>query len=171
VLAALTIASAAWPAAAISSTAVGITNDTSSVDRRLGQDFSFTSTVHNSEPTSELGLVVHLNVLSLDHSVYVDPEDWSSNRTRYISVPAGGAVDVRWTLKAVNGGNFIVYIAALGGDGSGPIAVSQPIRVHVSERRSLNPGGVLPFVIAIPAALSALATGRWIKRKRGRAVA
>ena len=84
-------------------------------------------------------LVVHLNVLSLDDSVYVDPEDWSSNRTRYVAAPPGGAIDVRWILKAVNGGSFVVYVAVLSRDGSGPIAVSQPLHVRVAERRTLNP--------------------------------
>ncbi len=166
VLTAATLATALWPARAGSAPGVSVILDRSLVHRSLGQSLDFTSTVRNNLDTAQPRLVVHLNVLSLDDSVYVDPEDWSSNRTRYIAVAAGEAVGVRWVLKAVNGGSFVVYVAVLRGDGSGPIAVSQPLQVRVAERRTLNPGGVLPVVIAVPSALATLAIGRWIVRKR-----
>ena len=104
--------------------------------------FSFTSTVRNRGMAP--ALIVHLNVLSRDPSVYVDPEDWSSARTRYLTVPTGGIANLRWTLRAVNSGSFVVYVAVMSQDGSGPIAVSGQLRVHVAERRTLDPGGALP---------------------------
>ncbi len=166
VLTAVTFVIAAWPARATSSPAVSVTLDRSFAHPNLGQTFDFTSTVRNNLDSAQRPLVVHLNVLSLDDSVYVDPEDWSSNRTRYVTAPPGQEIDVHWTLKAVNGGSFIVYVAVLSHEGSGPIAVSQPLHVRVAERRTLNPGGVLPVVVAVPGVLATLAISRWIVRKR-----
>lgn len=131
--------------------------------------FSFTSTVRNRGMAP--ALIVHLNVLSRDPSVYVDPEDWSSAGTRYLTVPTGGIANLRWTLRAVNSGSFVVYVAVMSQDGSGPIAVSGPLRVHVAERRTLDPGGALPLTVGVPAALAALLVGRSLAARRRRRIA
>ena len=131
--------------------------------------FSFTSTVRNRGMAP--ALIVHLNVLSRDPSVYVDPEDWSSARTRYLTVPTGGIANLRWTLRAVNSGSFVVYVAVMSQDGSGPIAVSGPLRVHLAERRTLDPGGALPLTVGVPAALAALLVGRSLAARRRRRIA
>ena len=167
VLAMTAVTMSASPAVARSAEGASVSVDRSSIDRKLGQELSFTTAVQANG--GQRHLIAHLNILSLDGSVYVDPEDWSSARTRYLTVPASGTVDVAWTLKAVSSGSFIVYVGVLGADGSGPIGVSPPVRVDVAERRTLDAGGAAYLVIAIPSALGALAVGRGIalRRRRG----
>jgi hypothetical protein len=165
---------AAGPAVAApapaSTSLVGVSLSRTTESVGIGDSFSFTSTVtnHGSAPVS--GLVAHLNVLSFTHGVYVDPEDWSSNRTRYLPpIQPGKSTTVDWTVKAVNGGDFGIYVAALSTPRSGgsPVepTVSPALHAHVTEHRSVNPGGVVPLALGIPA-LVALAMAAVRLRRR-----
>ena len=88
-------ATAATPAA---SNPVGVSLSRTSTSVGIGDSFGFTSTVSNQGSAPVSGLVAHLNVLSFTHGVYVDPEDWSSNRTRYLDpIPPGQSTTVHWT--------------------------------------------------------------------------
>jgi hypothetical protein len=131
--------------------------DRASVSARLGTSFSFSSTLRTGPAGSTGPLVAHLNVVSMDPSTYVDPEDWSSARTRYLLPLAPGTTrQIRWSVKAVNSGRFTIYVTAVPSPGSSPIAVSSPLRVDVKERRTLNSGGVLPLALAVPAMVLAI---------------
>jgi hypothetical protein len=143
---------------AASPVAVSLSRTSTSVG--IGNSFSFTSTITNRGSAPAQGLVAHLNVLSFTHGVYVDPEDWSTSRTRYLEpIPPGRSTTVSWTVKAVNGGDFGIYVAALGTPGAGPSpiqpTVSPALVAHVTEQRSVNPQGVLPLALGVPAALAA----------------
>jgi len=77
---------AGWSAA---SAAVSVHLDRTTISTRIGQRFAFSSTLRNESDQPLPGVIAHLNVLSLDPGVYVDPEDWSSRRTSYLgSLPA-----------------------------------------------------------------------------------
>ena len=79
----------------------------SAVSTRLGDDFGFSTRITNRGATPLSGLVAHLNVVGLSSGIYVDPEDWSSERTRYLPpIPAGGSTTLPWPIKAVNGGSL-----------------------------------------------------------------
>src|SRR6187401_2192323 len=81
-----------------------------SVDRpatttELGRRFVLRSTISNRGTAAATGLIAHLNVLSLRRGVYVEPEDWSSDRTRYLApIGAGRSIALTWNLQAVNAG-------------------------------------------------------------------
>lgn len=155
----------AWaPAAGAAGAPPRITIDRSAVAIRLGKSFAFTSTLAaDSAPTGRL--VAHLNVVSLDPATYVDPEDWSTHRTRYVdSVAAGRSRSIRWSVKAVSAGRIAIYVTAVPAGGSGPIAIGPPLRVQVADRRTLNSGGVVPLALAVPAAVVAVA---FAARRRG----
>jgi hypothetical protein len=147
------VLAAAAPVAWAATAPPRITLDRESVAVRLGTTFAFSSTL--SAGAAATGpLVAHLNVVSLDPATYVDPEDWSTHRTRYLgAVAAGDSASVRWSVKAVNSGPIAIYVTALPADGSGPIAVGPPLHVQVAERRTLNSGGVVPLALAVPAVL------------------
>jgi hypothetical protein len=137
------------------------------VATRIGHDFTFTSTIRNTSDQPLSGLVAHLNVLSSDPGTYVDPEDWSAHRTRYLSTaPPHGTTAISWQVKAVNTGSITIYVAVLPRHGSGPVDVSQPLRLEVQERRTLNSGGVVPLVLGFPALLAALSVGTRLRRRR-----
>jgi hypothetical protein len=152
------------PAAQAATAPPRITLDRGPVEVRLGTTFAFTSTL-SAGATGTGRLVAHLNVVSLDPATYVDPEDWSTHRTRYLgAVAAGGSASVRWSVKAVSSGPVAIYVTAVPADGSGPIAVGPPLHVQVADRRTLNSGGVVPLALGVPAAVLALAI---VVRRRG----
>ena len=166
-LAAATVALAlVWASAARAS--VSVTVDRTGVATGLGKRFAFRSTVANTGPDEARGLVAHLNVASLRPGVYVDPEDWSTSRTRYLDpIPAGGTATVRWSLQAVNAGSFAVYVAVLPADAAGrPPTVGRTVRVTVAERRTLDAGGILPLALGVPAVLGLAAGGLALRRRR-----
>lgn len=162
-LAAVILAAMLAPSAALGAEAPpDIAVDRTSVSVRLGTTFAFTSTL--SAGAAETGpLVAHLNVVSLDPSEYVDPEDWSTHRTRYLdSVAPGASRSIRWSVKAVSSGPIAIYVTAVPAGGSGTIAVGPALHVQVADRRTLNSGGVVPLALAVPAVLivAAVATRR-----------
>ena len=142
--------------------------DQSSVSTRIGEKFHFSSTVRNLGPQSVPDVVAHLNIVSLDPSVYVDPEDWSSHRTRYLgTLDAGGASRVEWAVQAVNSGHFVVYVAVVDRNGTGSVTASNPLATTVAQKRRLNSGGVVPLALGIPAVL---ALGLVLVRRRRRSL-
>ncbi len=145
---------------------VSVSRDT--VDTALGTTFRFTTRIDNTSGTATPALVAHLNVLSYDSGTYVDPEDWSSGRTRYLeSLPAGGSKTIEWAVKAVNSGSIGVYVAVLPRSGTGVAPVTGPLlRAEIAGRRTLDAGGILPLALGIPAFLTLLALGLRVRRRR-----
>jgi hypothetical protein len=146
---------------------VSVSVDRSSIATGLGDKFSFRSTITNDGSVPLRGLIAHLNVLSLRDGTYVDPEDWSSNRTRYLEpIPPGGSVTTNWEMQAVNDGDFGVYVAVLPESGEAvPPTTAPTIRLEVAARRTLNPSGMVPVALGIPALLGFLALGVRLARR------
>jgi uncharacterized membrane protein len=141
----------------------------SEVSTRLGDSFSFTSTVRNVGTKPLSGLVAHLNVVGLSSGIYVDPEDWSEERTKDVaSLVPGESSDITWTVKAVTGGEAAIYVVALPGrdPASSPdgLAVSPALDVSIAETKDLNSGGVLPLALGVPAFLGL--TALVVRRRR-----
>jgi len=145
---------------------VSVTVDRTEISTQLGHKFAFRSIVTNAGSTAVRGLIAHLNVLSLRNGVYVDPEDWSSHRTRYLPpIEAGGSETISWGMEAVNSGSFAVYVAVLPETGGAEApATGAAIHVAVARRRTLNSGGILPLALGIPALLGLLTLGFRLRR-------
>jgi hypothetical protein len=143
--------------------------DHTGISTKLGRKFTFRSTITNTGSKVADGLIAHLNVLSLRSSVYVDPEDWSSRRTRYLApIPAGGSTTITWRLEAVNAGRFGVYVAVVPQSGAAVApATGSTIRVEVLQRRTLNSGGILPLALGLPTVIGLLAVGFRLTRRQG----
>lgn len=121
------------------------------VSIRIGADFRFSATVSNRGTAPLNGLIAHLDVVSHDRDVYVDPEDWSSERTRYLPpVAPGASLEIPWKVKAVNAGRFAVYVVVLG---AGRPLAGPALDARVSEQRTIDAGGVLPLAVGLPALL------------------
>jgi hypothetical protein len=162
-LAAVAVLAAAAPAAA----AVDISVDRTVVSTVLGHAFVLHTTIRNPSGSAATNLVAHLNVLSLDGRFYVDPEDWSSHRTRYLErIPAHGATTLTWRLKAVNAGSLGVYVAVLPRGGRGSPVTGQTVHVTIADRRTLDAGGIVPLAVGMPALLALLAIGVRAARRR-----
>jgi len=134
----------------------------------LGDRFTFRSTVVNHGRTAARGLIAHLNVVGLEPSVYVDPEDWSSHRTSYLkALPPGRSATITWRLQAVSAGTFDVYVAVLPHSAiARPPTTGPAVRVAVADRRTLNSGGILPLALGVPALLGLFALAVRLRRSR-----
>jgi hypothetical protein len=143
--------------------------DRAHVSTRLGHTFVFHSTIANHGDTAAAGRIAHLNVLSLRPGVYVDPEDWSSHRTRYLSpIPAHGSTTLRWQVKAVNAGSIGVYVAVVPASGTPVRPPTGPLLdVAIADRKSLNTGGIAPLALGVPLALVALLVVVRVRRRAG----
>jgi len=146
---------------------VSLTVDPTYVSTKLGRKFAFRSTIANPGATATTGSIAHLNVVSLRDGVYVDPEDWSSQRTRYLGpIGPGESRTISWQLQAVNAGAFAVYVVVLPNRGvAGAPTVGPAVRVAVAERRTLDSGGILPLALGIPALLGLLGVGLRLRRR------
>jgi hypothetical protein len=162
------VAAAALAVAAAAAGAVSVSVDRTHVDTRLGRSFVFHSTIVNPGDSPAAGLVAHLNVLSLRPGVYVDPEDWSSHRTRYLAaIPPHGSTTLTWRIKAVNAGEIGVYVAVLPASGAAVRPVTGPtLQVAITDRKSLNSGGIAPLALGVPAALAVLLVVVRVRRRR-----
>jgi hypothetical protein len=150
-------------AAASPASAVDVTVDRPQAAVAVGDTLTVTSQITNKDTAATDSIIANLNVASLTSNVYIDPEDWSTQRTRYLtSLAPGQSTTVSWELHAVNTGSFVVYIGLLpngaASAGTGPLTVSPPVHVSVAGRRTLTAGGALPVAIAIPVLLG-LAAG------------
>jgi hypothetical protein len=152
--------------AGASTTPLSVSVDRTRVSTGLGHKFQFRSTITNRGSAAASGLIAHLNVLSLRPGTYVDPEDWSANRTRYLgTIAPGRSVTTTWQMQAVNHGTFGVYVAVLGANGRMRPTSAPTIRLAVAERKTLNSGGIVPLAVGIPAFLSFLALGLRLRRR------
>jgi hypothetical protein len=158
-------------ATALADTSATITFDKARVDLVVGDKFTLTSTITNDGAAATTPDIAHLNVASLTSDVYVDPEDWSSSRSKYLPPLApGDSVDVTWNLQAVNSGWFDVYVVLLprgsSSLGADPLVVSHAVLARVAGKQTANPGGALPAVIGIPLVVGGAAL--WSRHRRRR---
>lgn len=139
------------------------------VSAQLGRSFTFETTVANTAGTSSDDLVAHLEILSLEPGVYVDPEDWSSGRTRYLGrLPAGGSRVVRWRIKPIAAGRFAALVTAVPRHaGTSAPAAGMPVRFAVRGQGALDAGPVLALAVAMPLLIAALLVLVWARRRRG----
>jgi hypothetical protein len=169
-LVALVLAAGLAPAPAAASPAadpVSVRVEPTTVSTGIGQRFSLTSTVRNDGDRPLAGLVAHLNVLGLEPEVYVDPEDWSSERTKYLDpLPAHTATRLTWTVQAVNPGRLVVYVAVTTIGGTDAVAASNALRLAVAPQRTVEAGGILPLAVAMPTAVLLLTGLVGYRRRR-----
>ena len=168
-LAAVVVACAALAWSGVTAAAVGVTLSPLRINTELGRNVLVHATFRNTAPSATGSLIAHLNVLSLRSGVEVDPEDWSTHRTRYLgTLAAGEARTITWKVHAINTGQIALYVAVIpqAGNSSRP-ATGRTVQLDVAGRRTLNAGGILPLALGIPALL-ALMTGSIQARRRRR---
>jgi len=172
VLAALIPILVGSPAAAVPvpSGALRVSSAQMELQTVVGEHFTYRPKIYNPGAGSTEAMIAHLNVASLTNEVYVDPEDWSSSRSKVIpTVPSGRSTELSWELQAVSAGSFAVYVVLLpiGTMASGiALAASPPVHVTVTSRRTLNAGGSLPVVIAVPALLAVAVLAGHLRYRR-----
>lgn len=128
----------------------------------VGRHLDYRVSIVNGGSSATGQLLAHLDIASVTGSAYVDPEDWSAERSQFLPALApGAATEVTWDVQAVSPGTFALYVVVLPAGASasagGQLVVSTPTRVEVAERRTLNAGGALPVAVAVPVLLGLLA--------------
>ena len=88
----------------------------------------------------------------------VDPEDWSPQRAQYIdSLGPNQSTTLSWEVNAILDGEFMVYLVAIphpeSAESSSQVVASPGLHLSVAKFASLNPSGILPFVIGVPVVL------------------
>jgi uncharacterized membrane protein len=137
----------------------------------LGDHFEISTEIKNNgdRPTGEI--LAHLNVANIEGSVYVDPEDWSSERSQQLSLKPGESRELSWEIQAVNSGRFAAYVVVVPfGDsvkGTEELKISPLVKVDVAQRTTLTAGGALPVVLLVPL-LIGVAGGAAVYRVRRR---
>lgn len=173
------LAAAAVPTAGaapegVPSDAVVVSLDRPAMSARLGAGFDLGSTISNVGRRPLSGLIAHLNVVSLTNGVYVDPEDWSPQRTKNVPTLAPGrSARIGWRVNAVNGGHFAVYVVAVPRTtprtARSGLAIGTPLSLRVAERRVFDSGGVLILALGVPALLAAAMLATRLRRRRAQA--
>ena len=115
-------------------------------------DVIVTVTNTDTEPTPKLA--IHLDITDPKMDGSVDPEDWTPTLTLSSGeIGPGKQVTESWTIIPISGGDFVLYAVAIDANAGvepATLAVSNGVPVHVDEKRSVNPQGVLPLAIAMP---------------------
>jgi hypothetical protein len=136
----------------------------------LGGRFPIETKITNTGPAATGALLAHLNVASIEGSVYVDPEDWSGDRSQQLELQPGETRTLSWEVQAVNSGSFAAYVVVLpfGGAAAGgqKLVVSPLVRLEVAPRSTLNAGGTLPVVLLVPVLLGIVAAGARLRLRR-----
>ena len=164
----------ATPALASGPVSVEVMAEPAQVETVLGGRFMITTEVTNTGAAPSGEILAHLNVASIEGSVYVDPEDWSPNRSQQLSLQPGERRKLSWQLQAVNAGHFAAYVVVVPFGsvvaGNEELMISPLVDVSVASRPTLTARGALPVVITVPLLLGVAAGGLFFRaRRRGSA--
>ena len=166
-------ASAQAPPPATAADNIVVSMSETSVEAVTGVKFSFSSTITNHGNETTPPLIGHINVASFDPEVHADPEDWTSSLAVNIEpIGPGASVSLPWTINPTLSGDFAIYVTVLPAAPDlaieAPLASSPALHVKVQSRRTLNPGGVLPVVLAVPGSIALAFVGLRLREFRQR---
>jgi len=158
------------PALAAAPLNVKVVPEPAQVSTVIGGRFVFTTEVTNTGPTPSGDILAHLNVASIEGSVYVDPEDWSASRSQQLSLKPGESRKLSWQIQAVNPGHFAAYVVVMpyGSEvaGNEGLVISPLVNVDVASRSTLTAGGALPVVVIVPLLLGLAVAGIFFRARR-----
>lgn len=133
-----------------------------------GKKIAFESTIRNTGDTPLDGYVAHLDLLTTDESVYVDPEDWSPKRTQYLDELAPGeSTRLRWDVQAVTSGPLILFVSVTS-PAADTVTSSAPLNLTVGGQRVVDAAEVGPLVMLMPAGVLLLLVATALRRRRHR---
>lgn len=142
--------------------------DKDSASAGPGEELTFVSTIANNGAETRTDLVAHLNILTTDPDVYVDPEDWSPRRTQYVdALEPGEDTALTWDVQAVTSGPLILFVSVTT-PSSDQVTSSGPLNLTVGGQRVVDAGQVLPLVVWMPGGVLALIAAVLVRRRRHR---
>jgi ABC-type transport system involved in multi-copper enzyme maturation permease subunit len=126
---------------------------------KSGDTITFDTVVTNTGAEQSPPVILAMNIINLNkQGDVVDPEDWSPQRTQYVdSLAVNQSATLSWEVNAILDGEFMVYVVAIphpqSPEASSQVVASPGLHLTVAKFASLNPSGVLPFVIGVPVIL------------------
>jgi hypothetical protein len=158
------------PAIAAAPLSLKLVNEPAQVETVLGDRFMITTEITNTGRAPSGEILAHLNVASIEGSVYVDPEDWSPDRSQQLFLKPGESRKLTWEIQAVNAGQFAAYVAVVpfGGEVAGKenLVISPLVALDVASKSTLTAGGALPVVVTVPLLLGLAAAGVYFRARR-----
>lgn len=132
-----------------------------------GGDLRVHTVVRNRGSATLAHPVAFLNITSTDPDVYVDPEDWSPERTQYLRpLAAGESQTLAWHVRAVGAGRILLFVSLADQGSTGPVAGSPALRLTVTQETALSGRSALPVGLAVPAGVLAVWAGVGARRRR-----
>lgn len=148
-----------------SDVSIQISQDTAAMV--AGDWVEFNTVLHNEGESSTPPLVAHLNIAAVRRGRYVDPEDWSPERTKYVQqIQPGDSIELAWKVHALVEGEFATFVTIISPEGSFEPAVSKSLLLHVTPDNILPMSEVIPVVAIVPIFPLALVLWGVAKRRR-----
>lgn len=116
-----------------------------------GDWVEFNTVLQNNGTTATPPLVAHLNIAAVEKGRYVDPEDWSPERTQYLEpIQPGDSIRLNWKVHALVKGNFASFVTIVSPEKSFVPVVSSSLFIHVKPDNILPMAEVIPVVAVVP---------------------
>lgn len=129
---------------------------------KMGEMVKFNTTITNRGLETSPPLIVALNVVTLQpQGKGVDPEEWSSERTKYVQPLAPDeTIKLDWLITTGLHGDYIIYLVVIPQPTSPEVTTfpvaSTSFYLTVIPTTRLQPAGVLPFALGVPVLLLAI---------------
>lgn len=138
---------------------------------RTGDAFTFQTVVKNDGTQESPSLLVAINIVKIGEGEPADPEDWSPERTQFVSSMASGeTATLDWTIHAIIQGSYFIYVAAIpqpdAPQSTSDAVTGQAIHLTVTPYLRLNPGGILAIALGMPVGLSLCFIGIQLRRRK-----
>jgi len=130
-----------------------------SAELTAGDWLEFNTVLRNNGSTATPELVAHLNIAALNKGRYVDPEDWSLERTQYVPpIQPHESLKLKWKVHALIEGNFATFVTIVSAnkspnkllDKSFSAMVTTPLIIQVAPDNILPMNEVIPVVALVP---------------------
>jgi len=121
-----------------------------------GTPVFYKTSIKNNSLEKSPPLTVAMNIINLDAAgEVVDPEDWSPQRTQYLSsLSPGASAEHSWRINPILDGDYMVYMVVIpepeSPENTSIAYTSAGIHLTVSAYTKLNPAGVLPLALGGP---------------------
>ena len=143
------LAAPVWGQGPDEALSIEVSQDSGSI--LAGEWIEFNTVLHNTSDAATPPLVAHLNVAAVEPGPYVDPEDWSPNRTRYVAaIQSGDSVQLQWRVHALMEGEFGVFVTIISSERSFSSVASSPLHLHVEPDQVLPMDNVVPVITIVP---------------------
>jgi ABC-2 type transport system permease protein len=150
-----------------------ITIDMEYLTVKTSDSIVFKTDVTNVRDEAARPVIVAMNIINLNkEGDVVDPEDWSPERTQYVTdLTPGKTETLAWRVNAILEGDYLIYMVAMpepaGAEATSTGVASQGIHLTVTPFTKLNPAGILPLAIGVPLVIGgAIAVTQLLRRRK-----